>query len=68
MWNGTANIAGNLVGGNFLIGLYAILHVNDATLGLLTTLIQFCNMPVRIFQPCSGPLSGYKLPSFVKDN
>jgi hypothetical protein len=44
LWNGSANIAGNLAGGNFLVGLYAVLHVSDVLLGLLTTLIQFCNI------------------------
>jgi hypothetical protein len=44
IWNGSANIAGNLAGGNFLVGLYAVLHVSDVLLGVLTTLIQFCNI------------------------
>ncbi|AEF81200.1 MFS transporter [Leadbettera azotonutricia] len=44
VWNGAANIAGNMAGGNFLVGLYAIIHVSDVLLGVLTTLIQFCNI------------------------
>lgn len=44
LWNGSANITANLVGGNFLVGLYAVLHVSDVLLGVLTTLIQFCNI------------------------
>jgi MFS family permease len=44
LWNGSANIAGNLAGGNFLVALYAVLHLSDVLLGLLTTLIQFCNI------------------------
>jgi hypothetical protein len=44
LWNGSANITGNLAGGNFLVGLYAVLHVSDVLLGVLTTLIQFCNI------------------------
>jgi hypothetical protein len=44
LWNGSANVAGNLAGGNFLVGLYAVLHVSDVLLGVLTTLIQFCNI------------------------
>jgi hypothetical protein len=44
IWNGSANIAGNMAGGNFLVGLYAVLHVSDVLLGVLTTLIQFCNI------------------------
>ncbi|GHV69175.1 hypothetical protein AGMMS49928_10640 [Spirochaetia bacterium] len=43
-WNGAANVAGNLIGGNFLVGLYMVLHVNDVLLGILTTLVQFCNI------------------------
>jgi hypothetical protein len=44
IWNGSANVAANLAGGNFLVGLYAVLHVSDVLLGALTTLIQFCNI------------------------
>ncbi|MDR2618729.1 MAG: MFS transporter [Treponema sp.] len=44
VWNGTANIAANLAGGNFLVGLYAIINLSDVLLGILTTLIQFCNI------------------------
>jgi MFS family permease len=44
VWNGAANVTGNLVGGNFLVGLYAIIHLNDILLGMLTTLIQLCNV------------------------
>jgi MFS family permease len=44
LWNGSANIAANLAGGNFLVGLYAVLRVSDLLLGVLTTLIQFCNI------------------------
>ncbi|GHV02383.1 hypothetical protein FACS189485_02650 [Spirochaetia bacterium] len=44
VWNGAANVAGNLAGGNFLVGLYAVIHVSDLLLGTLTTLIQFCNI------------------------
>jgi len=49
-WNASANIAQNLVGGNFLVGLYTILKVGDVLLGLLTTLIQFCCV-FQIFSP-----------------
>jgi MFS family permease len=49
-WNATANIAGNLIGGNFLVGLYAILHVGDVLMGLITTLIQFCSI-FQVFSP-----------------
>lgn len=44
IWNGSANATANLVAGNFLVGLYAVLNVSDALLGILTTLIQFCNV------------------------
>jgi MFS family permease len=54
MWNGTANIAANMAGGNFLVGLYTIIHLSDVFLGILTTVIQFCN----IFQIMSPLLLG----------
>ncbi|MCL2478815.1 MAG: MFS transporter [Treponema sp.] len=49
-WNATANISQNLAGGNFLVGLYAILKVGDVLLGLLTTIIQLCCIS-QIFSP-----------------
>jgi hypothetical protein len=54
VWNGAANIAANMAGGNFLVGLYTIIHLNDVLLGVLTTVIQFCN----IFQIMSPLLLG----------
>jgi uncharacterized membrane protein (DUF485 family) len=50
IWNGSANAAANLVAGNFLVGLYAVLNVSDALLGILTTLIQLCNV-TQILSP-----------------
>jgi MFS family permease len=44
VWNGAMNIAANMAGGNFLVGLYTIIHLNDVLLGALTTVIQFCNI------------------------
>ena len=49
-WNASANISQNLVGGNFLVGLYTILKVGDVLLGMLTTIIQFCCI-FQIFSP-----------------
>ena len=49
-WNASANIAQNLAGGNFLVGLYTILKVGDVLLGMLTTLIQLCCV-FQIFSP-----------------
>jgi hypothetical protein len=54
VWNGAANIAANMAGGNFLVGLYTIIHMSDVLLGVLTTVIQFCN----IFQIMSPLLLG----------
>jgi hypothetical protein len=54
VWNGAANIAANMAGGNFLVGLYTIIHLGDVLLGVLTTIIQFCN----IFQIMSPLLLG----------
>jgi hypothetical protein len=54
VWNGAANIAANMAGGNFLVGLYTIIHLSDVFLGVLTTVIQFCN----IFQIMSPLLLG----------
>jgi hypothetical protein len=44
VWNGAMNISANMAGGNFLVGLYTIIHLNDVLLGALTTVIQFCNI------------------------
>jgi hypothetical protein len=54
VWNGAANIAANMAGGNFLVGLYTIINLSDVLLGVLTTVIQFCN----IFQIMSPLLLG----------
>jgi Na+/melibiose symporter-like transporter len=54
VWNGAANIAANMAGGNFLVGLYTIINLSDVLLGVLTTMIQFCN----VFQIMSPLLLG----------
>ncbi|MDR1598591.1 MAG: MFS transporter [Oscillospiraceae bacterium] len=50
VWNCAANVAANLIGGNFLVGLYSVLGLSDALLGLIPTLTQLCAL-TQIFSP-----------------
>jgi len=49
-FNISATVAVSLASGNFLVGLYAILNVSDALLGILTTVAQLCNI-AQILSP-----------------
>ena len=50
MHNLTANIIGNLIGGNFFTGLMLILQADDAFVGLMTILIFAANL-LQLFAP-----------------